>query len=154
MRGVGALAGAEDAVADLEFVGGGRVHGAVDAGQGRAAGLRVGGRGEDGAGELGAGDPRQGRLVLVFAADLEEVEEIGAAGADLDEVFVGMREWSWEVRDGEVEGPGYVGGYLDGFHGCGGVDGFGWRGRRGGRAKTSVFEGGSFEDRARAQCFM
>ena len=40
--------------------------------------------GDDGAGKLGAGDPGQGWLVLVFAADLEEVEEIDAAGADSD----------------------------------------------------------------------
>lgn len=63
------MGGAEDAVADFVF-----------------GGLGLGGRGdgEDGAGEFGAGDPGEGRLVLVFAADLEEVEEVGCGGVDGD----------------------------------------------------------------------
>jgi hypothetical protein len=68
---VAALGGAEDAVADSEFGIGGR-----------------GWDGEDGAGEFGAGDPGEGGLVLVFAADLEEVEEVGCGGVDGYEVLV------------------------------------------------------------------
>ena len=42
---------------------------------------------EHDAGEFGTGDPGEGGLVLVFAADLEEVEEVGCGGVDGDEVF-------------------------------------------------------------------
>jgi hypothetical protein len=55
--------------------------------------------------------------VLVFAADLEKVEEVGAAGVYLDEVFIWMRDGGGEICDEEVEGAGDVLGYLDGFHG-------------------------------------
>jgi len=65
MCGVAPLGGAEDAVAGAETRG------------------REGG-GEDCAGEFGAGDPGEGWLVLVFAADLEEVEEVGCGGVDGD----------------------------------------------------------------------
>ena len=52
------------------------------------AGIRGTGRGgEDSAAELGAGDPGERRLVLVFAADLEEVEEVGCGGVDRDEIL-------------------------------------------------------------------
>ena len=81
--------------------------------------MRLSGDGEDHTGEFTAGDPGEGGLVLVFAADLEEVEEVGAAGADLDEVFGGVGEGGWEGGDRQVEGAGDVVGYLDGFHGCG-----------------------------------
>ena len=47
-----------------------------------------GGSGGDDAGELVAGYPREGRLVLVFAADLEEVEEVCAAGVHGDGVLL------------------------------------------------------------------
>lgn len=70
---VGALGGAEDAVADAE------------AWRGRGGGWEGG----DCAGEFGAADPGEGRLVLVFALDLEDVEEVCAGGVDLDEVLVG-----------------------------------------------------------------
>jgi hypothetical protein len=45
---------------------------------------------------------------LVFAADLEEVEEVGAAGADLDEVVVRVWLGVGQGADFEVEGPGDV----------------------------------------------
>ena len=73
---VGALGGAEDAVADAEAW--------------RGRGGREGGwEGGDCAGEFGTADPGEGGLVLVFALDLEDVEEVCAGGVDLDEVFVG-----------------------------------------------------------------
>ena len=77
--------------------------------------------------------------MLVFAADLEEVEEIGAAGVDADQIFV----WAWggggEGGDEKVGGGGDVGGHLDGAHGLvgGGGEGF-WskaRGRKCGRRR-------------------
>jgi hypothetical protein len=40
--------------------------------------------GEHGASKFGAGDPGQWGLVLIFAGDLEEVEEVGCAGVDGD----------------------------------------------------------------------
>lgn len=71
MCGVGALRGAEDAGAHAE------------------SGLGVPGWcGEDCAGEFGAADPGERGLVLVFALDLENVEEVGARGVNLDQVFV------------------------------------------------------------------
>lgn len=75
------MAGAEDFVADGEF-------------GGRGGGGRWGA--EDEAGEFGAGDPGERRLVLVFAADLEQVEEVGCGGVDGDEVFVGRGGWVWD----------------------------------------------------------
>lgn len=42
---------------------------------------------EDDARELRACDPGEGGLMLVFAADLEEVEEVGCGSVDGDEVF-------------------------------------------------------------------
>lgn len=66
-RGVPALRGAEDAVADFVF-----------------GGAIGGGGGEDDACEFGAGDPGEGGLMLVFACDLEEVEEIGCGCVDAD----------------------------------------------------------------------
>ena len=87
--GVAALRGAENAVADGEL------------------GVREGGRdGEDGAGELGAGDPGEGGLVLVFAADLEQVEEVGGGGVDGEEVLC------WRGRRGGEGGDQEVGGRL------------------------------------------
>ena len=56
---------------------------------------------EDNAGEFGAGDPGEGGLVLVFAADLEEVEEVGCGGVDGDEVFVWL--WGWVGEGGYFE---------------------------------------------------
>lgn len=60
MRGVPALRGAEHSVPFLESWGRVRRRG-----------------GEDDAGELATRDPWERWLVLVFAADLEEVEEVG-----------------------------------------------------------------------------
>lgn len=85
---VTALRGAEDLVADLVFL----VLGAIA------------GRGGDDAGELGAGDPGEGRLVLVFAADLEQVVEVGGGGVDGNGVLVGLRVGVREGGDLEVEG--------------------------------------------------
>jgi len=39
---------------------------------------------EDDAGEFGARDPGEWRLVLILAPDLQEVEEVGCCGVDLD----------------------------------------------------------------------
>jgi hypothetical protein len=69
--GVCALEGAEDAITDFEFWGSGSCR------------CR-----EDCACEFGACDPWEWGLVLVFALDLEQVEEVRAGGVDLDEVFV------------------------------------------------------------------
>lgn len=84
---VGALGGAEDAIADAETGG---------------SGGGVGGESEDGSCKLGTTDPGEGRLMLVFALDLEDVEEVGAGGVDLNEVFV----WRWagggDFGDGEI----------------------------------------------------
>ena len=71
MSRIGALGSAKDSVTDFEFV--------------CLGGCRSG---EDGAGEFHAGNPWERRLVLIFALDLEDVEEIGTCGVDLDEVFV------------------------------------------------------------------
>lgn len=70
---IGALGGAEDAVTNAEA-------------------WRGGGGGWEGgncAGEFGTADPGEWGLVLVFALDLEDVEEVCAGGVDLDKVFVG-----------------------------------------------------------------
>lgn len=40
--------------------------------------------------------------MLVFAADLEEVEEVGCGGVDGDYVFVGFGGWVGEVGYSEV----------------------------------------------------
>lgn len=67
MRCVPALCGTEDSVAGLE-------------------GWRgvAGGGGQDNAGEFRAGNPGKRRLMLVLAADLEQVEEIGRGSVDGD----------------------------------------------------------------------
>lgn len=63
---VGSLCGAEDAVADSKAV------------------VWGGGNGEDCSSEFGAADPGERRLVLVFALDLEDVEEVCAGRVDFD----------------------------------------------------------------------
>ena len=88
MRRVAALRGAEDSGPDAVFWGCGGGGGDCD----------------DDAGELGTGDPGEGRLVLVFAADLEEVEEVGCGCVDGDEVFVWRGRGCGEGGDGEVGG--------------------------------------------------
>ena len=45
------------------------------------------------------------RLVLVFAADLKQVEEVGGASADGDEVLIGGGSGVGNGSDGEVAGP-------------------------------------------------
>ena len=77
----------------------------------------VGGRLEHDAGELAAADPGEGRLPLVLAPDLEQVEEVCAAGADRDEVFVGLGGRGGDGGDGEVRGAFDVLFDLHGFHG-------------------------------------
>lgn len=42
--------------------------------------------------------------MLVFALDLEEVEEVGSSGMDFDEVVVWRRRGSRQLCDFEVEG--------------------------------------------------
>jgi len=54
---------------------------------------------QDNARELGAGDPGEGRLVLVFAADLEQIEEVGCRGMDREEVLVRLGGWCGEIDD-------------------------------------------------------
>lgn len=44
----------------------------------------------------------EGYLYLVFTADLEQVEEVGGGGVDLDEVLVRLRLGVGEVADLEV----------------------------------------------------
>lgn len=97
--GVAALAGAEDFVADGEF------------GRGGGGGWGA----EDDAGEFGAGDPGQRRLVLVFAPDLEQVEEVGCGGVDGDEVFVRRGGGVWDGGYGQVFGALGVVGVSIGF---------------------------------------
>jgi len=58
---------------------------------------------QDDASKFGAGDPGEGGLVLVFAADLEQVEEVCGRGVDGDEVLVGLG------------GRGGEGGYFEVF---------------------------------------
>lgn len=96
---VAALGGAEDGVAGKEFWGGGR---------GRA--------GEDYAGEFCSGCPGEGGLMLVFSADLEEVEEVCGAGFDGDEVLVCCGDGVGDGGDAEGEGAGDVFLDLDGLH--------------------------------------
>lgn len=68
-------------------------------------GVRICGRGEENnTGELGAGDPGQGRLILVSAADLEEVKEVGRGGVDEEKVLVRGGDGVGEVGYGEVFG--------------------------------------------------
>jgi hypothetical protein len=82
VRGIGALCCAEDAVADFVLQ--------------RGAG---GGQGGDCAGELGAADPGERRLVLVFSLDLEDVEEVCSCGVDFDEIFVWGGGGCWDGGD-------------------------------------------------------
>jgi hypothetical protein len=42
--------------------------------------------------------------MLIFAADLEQVEEVCGGGVDGDEVFVWFGRWCGEVEDFEVFG--------------------------------------------------
>lgn len=41
-------------------------------------------------------------MVLVFALDLEDVEEVGGCRVDLDEVFVWLRDWVRDLSDFEL----------------------------------------------------
>ena len=68
----------------------------------------MGGEGCDCSGELGAWDEGEGGLVLVFSADLEEVEEICACGVDGDCVLV-----CFGLRSGDIVGELEVGGGVD-----------------------------------------
>lgn len=86
------LRSAEDAVAEFEFWGR----------------RRRGREGGNDAGEFGAGDPGEGRLVLVFSLDLEEVEEVGCGGVDGDLIE------GWGGGGGGVGCDGQGGGALGG----------------------------------------
>ena len=59
---------------------------------------------EDSAGELGAGHPWKRWLMLVLAADLEEVEEVRRGGVDAYDVLTVRRIGIWEVDDAKVGG--------------------------------------------------
>lgn len=83
---IGALGRTEDPVASLE-----------------AWGLRGSGNSDNGAGELGATDPGQWRLVLIFALNLEDVEEVGAGGVNLNQVFVRCWGRSCDRSDLEIQ---------------------------------------------------
>jgi len=75
-----------------------------------------GGRGRDGcddAAEFRAADPGEGRLVLVFAADLQQVEEVCCCAVDADCVLVGC--WGWGGEVGYAEILGALGEVLDGL---------------------------------------
>lgn len=68
MSSISALGSSEDAITDIEAT----------------LLVRDCWNGEDGAGKLSASDPWEGRLVLILALDLEQVEEVGARGVDFD----------------------------------------------------------------------
>jgi hypothetical protein len=40
--------------------------------------------------------------MLIFAANLEEIEEVRGACSYGDEIFVFFRNWIWEFGDGEI----------------------------------------------------
>jgi hypothetical protein len=84
---ISALESTKDSIPDLKFVVSGRSR-----------------SGEDGTGEFRAGDPWEGRLVLVFALYLEDVEEVCACGVDFDEIFVCCWGGGGQVGYFEVEG--------------------------------------------------
>jgi hypothetical protein len=42
---------------------------------------------------------------LVFAADLEQIEEVGGRGMDRDKVFIRLRSWRGEIDDLELFWP-------------------------------------------------
>lgn len=64
----------------------------------------MGGDSGDYPAEFRAGDEGEGRLVLVFAAYLEEVEEVCAAGLDGYGVLVGFWGWGWDCGDLQAGG--------------------------------------------------
>ena len=82
------MAGSKDSVADL-------VEGGTATRQGR-------GCFENDARELRASNPREGRLVLVLAADLQQVEEVGCRGVDGNQVLIVLGSGIWKRLDFEV----------------------------------------------------
>lgn len=88
MSSVAALAGAEDLVTGL-------VLGLLAAGE-RCRRLQNDAR------KLGAGNPRQRRLVLVLAADLEQVKEVGGRGVNSNQVLIGLGRRSGQLNDLEL----------------------------------------------------
>ena len=60
--------------------------------------------GGDDACELVAGDPGEGGLPLVVAGDLEQVEEVGAAGVHGDGVLVGCGFGLGDFGEFEIQG--------------------------------------------------
>ena len=91
MCGISALAGSEDSIADL-------VEGCTATRQGR-------GCFENDARELRTSNPRKGWLVLVLAADLQQVEEVGCRGADGNQVLIVLGGRIWKRLDLEVIWP-------------------------------------------------
>jgi hypothetical protein len=85
-------------------------------------GRRRGWDGGDYAAEFGAGDPGEGRLVLVFAADLQQVEEVCCCAVDADCVLVWCWGWGGEVGYAEV-----LGALEEGVRRVVGVGEIGWR---------------------------
>ena len=77
-------------------------------------------RSEDYTAEFCSTDPWQGWLMLVFSADLEEVEEVCCCGFDCYGVLVCGGSWIGDFCDGEVEGALDVFFDLNAFHGGGG----------------------------------
>lgn len=73
--------------------------------------------------EFGAGGPGEGRLVLVFASDLQDVEEVLGGGVVGDEVLGRFGGGVGEGGDFKL-----VGGL---FEEDGLVDGWGWKGWEG-----------------------
>ena len=85
-----ALRGAKDSISDFEFR--------------RFLRSGAGGCRQDGTREFHAGDPWERWLVLVFALDLEYVEEIRAGGVDFNKVFVCCWLGGGQVCYFQVEG--------------------------------------------------
>lgn len=87
MSRISALGGTKDSIANFEFVVSGRCRSCQNT-----------------AGEFHAGYPWERRLVLVFALDLEDVEEVCAGGVDFNEVFVFCWGGCGQVGYFEVKG--------------------------------------------------
>jgi hypothetical protein len=88
MCGISALAGSKDSVADLE--------------EGCAATRQGRGCFKNNARELRASNPREGWLVLVLAADLQQVEEVGCRGVDGNQILIVLGSGIWKRLDLEV----------------------------------------------------
>jgi hypothetical protein len=69
---------------------------------GRLVSLELGWRLQDDTGELRSRDPGESRLVLVFAADLEEIKEIGRRGVNGYEIVIGPWDRIRKLYDLEI----------------------------------------------------